>query len=138
MRLERLHIKGFKSIVDQTVALGRVNCFIGTNGVGKSNILEALGVCSAAAGGRVDDEAILRRGVRAGLPRQFKGSFNCVPISPHIFLEARGTQETSYRVSLLNPLGKPEPGWSFKSEALSAGSRQILTRGPRGKGALNL
>ena len=123
MRLRRLHIKGFKSIVDQTVALGRVNCFIGANGVGKSNILEALGVCGAAAGGRVDDEAILRRGVRAGLPRQFKGSFDGVPIPPHIFLEAEGEPETAYRVSLLNPLGKPEPGWSFKSEALSSGSR---------------
>ncbi len=31
---------------------------------GKSNLLEALGVLSAAVSGRVDDEALLRRGVR--------------------------------------------------------------------------
>ena len=75
MRLREIHIKGFKSIVDQTVSLGRVNCFIGANGVGKSNVLEAMGVLGAAASGRVDDEAIIRRGVRAGLPRLFKTSF---------------------------------------------------------------
>ena len=138
MGLRQIHIKGFKSIVEQTIALGRVNCFIGANGVGKSNILEALGVCGAAANGRVDDEAILRRGVRAGLPRLFKASFDSAPIPPHILLEAEGAPAASYRVSLLNPLGKPEPGWSFKSEALSSGDTQLLSRGPRGKGARNL
>jgi energy-coupling factor transporter ATP-binding protein EcfA2 len=138
MRLRQLHIKGFKSIVDQKVALGRVNCFIGANGVGKSNVLEALGVLGAAAGGRVDDEAIIRRGVRAGLPRLFKASFAGTQIPPHIFLEATGEPNAVYRVSLLNPLGRPEPAWSFKSEALSAGSTQIVTRAPPGKSKLNL
>lgn len=74
MRLRDIHIVGFKSIVDQSVTLGRVNCFIGANGAGKSNVLEAIGVLSAAASGRVDDEAIIRRGVRAGLPRLFKSA----------------------------------------------------------------
>lgn len=138
MRLSALHIKGFKSIVDQTVRLGRVNCFIGANGVGKSNILEALGVLGAAAGGRVDDEAIIRRGVRAGLPRLFKASFAGAQIPPHIFLEAVGAPAAAYRVALLNPLEKPEPAWSFKSEALSSGATDIVTRAPRTKSWLNL
>ncbi|MFA5810641.1 MAG: AAA family ATPase, partial [Thermoleophilia bacterium] len=42
--IKTLHIQGFKSISDQTLELGRVNCLIGANGVGKSNVLEALGV----------------------------------------------------------------------------------------------
>lgn len=138
MRVRQFHIKGFKSIVDQTVSLGRVNCFIGANGVGKSNILEALGVLSAAASGRVDDEAIIRRGVRAGLPRLFKASFSGTPIPPHIFLEAEGEAGSSYRVSLLNPLGKPEPAWSFKSEMLSSASAQVVTRWPNEKNTLHL
>lgn len=138
MRLREIHIKGFKSIVDQTLSLGRVNCFIGANGVGKSNVLEALGILGAAAGGRVDDESIIRRGVRAGLPRLFKTSFAGTLIPPHILLEAVGEPDAGYRVSLLNPLQKPEPAWSFKSEALSSGSTQIITRGPRGKSRLNL
>lgn len=122
---------GFKSVVDQSVSLGRVNCFIGANGVGKSNVLEALGVLGAAATGRVDDEAIIRRGVRAGLPRLFKTSFAGTRIPPHITLEARGEPPATFRVSLLNPLDQPKPAWSFKTESLSSGETQIVSRGVR-------
>ena len=73
--IRSIQIEGFKSIPSQTLELGRVNCFIGANGVGKSNILEAIGVLSAAASGKVDDESLLRRGVRAGTPRLFKTAF---------------------------------------------------------------
>jgi energy-coupling factor transporter ATP-binding protein EcfA2 len=131
MRLRQVHVRGFKSIVDQTVALGRVNCFIGANGVGKSNVLEALGVLGSAAGGRVDDEAIIRRGVRAGLPRLFKTSFAGTQIPPHITLEADGEPAATFRVSLLNPLEKPKPAWSFKTELLSSGEASIVSRGVR-------
>lgn len=138
MALRRVHIKGFKSIVDQSFDLGRVNCFIGANGAGKSNVLEALGVLSAAAAGSVDDEAILRRGVRAGLPRLYKASFASSPILPHILLEAEGEPLATYRVSLWNPLENPKPAWSYKSEVLDSGSKRIVSRAPKDKKALNL
>ena len=104
MRLREIRIKGFKSIVDQTLILGRLNCFIGANGAGKSNFLEAVGVLGAASSGRVDDEAIFRRGVRAGLPRLFKNSFAGMAIPPHITVQADGEPVATFRVSLLNPL----------------------------------
>ena len=66
--IDRLIIRSFKSIVDQEIPLGYVNVFIGANGSGKSNILEALGVLAAAASGRIDDESLQRRGVRPGGP----------------------------------------------------------------------
>ena len=47
--IRTIQINGFKSIESASVELGRVNCFIGANGVGKSNILEAIGVLGAAA-----------------------------------------------------------------------------------------
>ena len=50
--IRKVDIRGFKSIYSTTIELGRVNCFIGANGVGKSNLLEALGVLGAAANGR--------------------------------------------------------------------------------------
>jgi len=131
MRLREIHIRGFKSVLDQSVSLGRVNCFIGANGVGKSNVLEALGVLGAAATGRVDDEAIIRRGVRAGLPRLFKTSFAGTQIPPHITLEAHGEPSATFRVALLNPLDKPKPAWSFKTEVLASGQTQIVSRGVR-------
>lgn len=73
--LRTLTIQGFKSIANLELELGRVNCLIGANGVGKSNVLEALGILGAAASGVVDDESLLRRGVRAGTPRLYKTSF---------------------------------------------------------------
>jgi hypothetical protein len=132
MKLRTIHIQGFKSIVDQTIELGRVNCFIGANGAGKSNVLEAIGVLAAAANGRVDDEQMIRNGVRAGLPRLFKTSFEGTRIRPHITLEATGDPRATFRVSLLNPLDSPAPAWSFKTEFLSSGDTEVVSRGVRG------
>ncbi|MEN9410508.1 MAG: hypothetical protein RL216_2482, partial [Pseudomonadota bacterium] len=38
--IRHLTITGFKSILCAELDLGRLNCFIGANGVGKSNVLE--------------------------------------------------------------------------------------------------
>ena len=48
--LEQLKISRFKSVRDQTLDFGRVNLFIGGNGSGKSNLLEAIGLVSACLG----------------------------------------------------------------------------------------
>jgi predicted ATPase len=124
-------IEDFKSVSAMELNLGRVNCFIGANGVGKSNILEAIGILGAAANGRVDDEAIARRGVRPGLPRLYKSSFQVDRIRPHIKLTASWGHETSLAVSLLNPLERPQPAWSFKTETLTEGNTHWVSRGVR-------
>lgn len=137
MTIHQVHINGFKSIHAETIELGRVNCFIGANGVGKSNVLEAIGVLGAAANGVVDDEALLRRGVRAGLPRLFKSSFASERTPSHIGMEAQSAAGAAYRVSLLNPLDSPEPAWSYKTEVLSDGTAEIVSAGVRNKKNLN-
>lgn len=131
--IRNIRVEGFKSIASQTVELGRVNCFIGANGVGKSNLLEAVGILGAAASGKVDDEAIARRGVRAGLPRLYKTAFSDQRIRPHITLEVTGDNGAIYRVSLLNPLDDPKPAWSFKTEFLRDDSAEFVSRGVRGE-----
>lgn len=135
--IRRLKIKGFKSITELDLELGSVNCFIGANGVGKSNVLEAIGVLGAAANGTVDDEALVRRGVRPGLPRLFKSSFQDFRSLPHIGLEAIDENGATYRVSLLNPLEAPEPAWSFKTETLTDGVNTVVGEGVRSRGNLN-
>ncbi len=135
--IRKLKIRGFKSITELDIELGVVNCFIGANGVGKSNVLEALGVLGAAANGAVDDEALQRRGVRPGLPRLFKSSFHDFRSLPHIGLEAVAQSGATYKVSLLNPLESPDPAWSFKTETLTDGQKTILTDGVRNKINLN-
>ena len=40
--VSKVRIKNFKSVVDLELELGKVNVFIGENGCGKTNILEAI------------------------------------------------------------------------------------------------
>jgi predicted ATPase len=143
--IERIQINGFKSIVEMQLELGRVNCFIGANGVGKSNILEAIGVLGAAANGKVDDESLLRRGVRPGVPRLYKTSFASQKTPVHIGFTASGSEELTakrktyhpeYQISLLNPLEQPQPAWNFKTERLS-GEKELVADGVRNKKSLN-
>lgn len=135
--LRKLDISGFKSIHEQRIELGRVNCFIGANGVGKSNVLEALGVLGAAANGVVDDESLLRRGVRAGVPRLYKSSFASERTPAHIGIGIEGDTKESFRVSLLNPLESPDPAWTYKTEVLTDGLEEIVSDGVRNKKNLN-
>ena len=116
--LKQLSVRTFKSLENVEIDLGLVNVFIGANGSGKSNLLEALGVLSAAADGKVDDQALLNRGVRPGLPALYKSAFPARTgkrIPPHLFFGAAG-RKSRYEVSLHNPLKKPAPAWRFKTE----------------------
>lgn len=70
--VDKVKIHNFKSIENMELELGLLNIFIGANGAGKTNILEALGIISSAVYGIVDDESLLRRGVRPGVPRLYK------------------------------------------------------------------
>ncbi|MDP2107369.1 MAG: AAA family ATPase [Desulfobulbaceae bacterium] len=106
--LNTIKIKSFKSLEEVGVDLGLVNVFIGANGSGKSNLLEAIGVLGAAANGRVDDEALLRRGVRPGLPALYKSSFTGSR-QPEAIRFTASNKGASYSVGLFNPLNKPEP-----------------------------
>ncbi len=136
--LQRVQIERFKSIVDLEIDLGRVNVFIGANGSGKSNVLEAVGVLGAAASGRVDDESLLRRGVRPGVPGLYKTAFKLAKNVPHIKFGARSEAEAVYEVTLWNPLKDPSPAWRFKTEVLlTTGGRPVATRNPASKKTLN-
>ena len=127
--IRQIEIDNFKSIRHADIELGNINLFIGENGAGKSNILEAIGVISAAVYGTVDDESLLRRGVRPGVPRLYKTSNRKYKTGPHIHFSVR-SETCFYSVSLLNPLKNPKPRWSFKTERLASGDlEQPYTRG---------
>src|SRR5678816_902697 len=75
VNVNRIHIKNFKSIVDLRLELGPVNVFIGENGSGKSNILEALAFAAAAASSKLDNEFLVSRGIRVTDPRFMRSAF---------------------------------------------------------------
>lgn len=118
--LRKIKVERFKSLVSLELDLGRLNLFIGANGSGKSNLLEAIGVLGAATFGRVDDETLLRRGVRPGVPRLYKSAFPLTKKQnvPHILFGAQAASGARYEVTLWNPLENPSPAWRFKTETL--------------------
>lgn len=74
--LQAITIKNFKSIVEDTIELGRVNVFIGENGCGKSNILEAVGFASLAEKyGSIDTDILSINGIRVAKPSLMMAAF---------------------------------------------------------------
>jgi predicted ATPase len=73
--LKQLQVQNFKSILFETIELGQLNFFIGENGSGKSNLLEALAVMSAAKQERLDIEGLYSKGVRVAKPELTFSSF---------------------------------------------------------------
>lgn len=73
--LQEIHIENFKSIENLTLELGRINVFIGENGCGKSNILEAIAFGTAASRGMLGNEFLVSRGIRVTEPRFMRSAF---------------------------------------------------------------
>ena len=74
--IKEIAIKNFKSIVDLKLPLGRFNLFIGANGSGKSNILEAIAFGAAASSDKLDFEYFANRGIRVVEPRFMLPAFS--------------------------------------------------------------
>jgi AAA15 family ATPase/GTPase len=73
--LKSINIINYKSIVDDTIELGRFNIFIGVNGSGKTNILEALATIGAERGKDLTFDGLYSRGVRIARPDLIISSF---------------------------------------------------------------
>lgn len=69
MILRQLHIINFKSIATASLSLSdKVNCFIGLNGMGKTNVLDALHYLSFVRSHLgVNDSLVVRRGTEAAV-----------------------------------------------------------------------
>ena len=74
--IERIHIKNFKSIYDLDINVGRINLFIGENGSGKSNLLEALVFVSAYQSNKLDNEFLVSRGLRVPSAKLMVSAFD--------------------------------------------------------------
>ncbi|MFO0017490.1 MAG: AAA family ATPase [Synechococcaceae cyanobacterium] len=126
--IDRIEITAFKSIQEAKLELGAFNVFVGANGSGKSNILEAIGVLGAAAAGRVNDESLLYRGVRPGLPDLYKTSFRGHKRRNAIRFGAY-SGASSYEVELNNPSNQ-STAWSYKTETWLSAGKQVVGRSP--------
>src|SRR5208283_626274 len=96
--ITRVTVKSFKSLESVEIELGQVNVFMGANGSGKSNLLEAVSVLGAAASGRVDEESLTRRGCRPGI--FYRTMFESASATPDTTIEAIGPEGSSYAADL--------------------------------------
>ncbi len=104
--LRQIHIENFKSIEKLTLELGRINVFIGENGCGKSNVLEAIAFGAAASRGLLDNEFLVSRGIRVTEPRFMRAAFR------------NETQEQDVRIGWK----ADEPGNDFECTLRTIGS----------------
>jgi energy-coupling factor transporter ATP-binding protein EcfA2 len=128
----RLEISDFKSLKKVEVELAQVSVLVGANGVGKSNLLEAIGILGAAASGRVDDQALLRRGVRPGVPELYKSAFAGMKLNNFVKLSALTASGAGYSATITNPIGNPKQWWTFSHEHVKDPLGVVASRSPSG------
>lgn len=73
--INNIIINNYKSVDNINLDLGRFNIFIGANGSGKSNILEAIAMIGASQGNDLDLDGLISRGIRIAKPRLTLSSF---------------------------------------------------------------
>lgn len=114
--IRKITIENFKSIDRLELDLGRVNVFIGENGCGKSNILEAISFGAAAAADKLDHEFLVSRGIRVTDPKLMRSAFNQESREQPIKLTFVLPNST-FSLSLSHP-GTPYAEWNNSSKEL--------------------
>lgn len=112
--IKEIQIKNFKSIKKMKLELGRVNVFIGENGSGKSNILEAIALAGAGAAGKLDNEFLASRGIRAAEPKHMRCAFGAENSASDISISITSTDNTRVTFELAHD-GRPYSSWKIKS-----------------------
>lgn len=132
--ITKLKIERFKSIKDLELDFGQVNIFIGGNGSGKSNILESIGVMSAALSRGLSDSDFGRKGVRITPPALMKSAFKGSDLPKSLILKAELSSGIEYYCALTS--SSHESSLSFRHEKCEYNGRSVFGRSPKGASAL--
>ena len=109
--LTKITIENYKSVEQLELELGRVNVFIGANGCGKSNILEAIAFASAASKNQLEDIFLATRGIRTTNPLMMKWAFEAENLEKDILVK----METSYCSIFCTIFINTENNWERKT-----------------------
>ena len=112
--LKEVRIQNYKSIQKLKLELGRVTVLIGENGCGKSNILEAIALASAAANDKLDNEFLAARGIRVTEPQLMRSAFEIDNLDKEIKIDIKGHDEQKFSCILDND-NSPYSQWIDKS-----------------------
>lgn len=108
--IRQIKIKNFKSIETLELELGRFNVFIGENGSGKTNVLEAIAFGGAAAADKLDNEFLSPRGIRVTNPQLMRSAFDTESKVKEIGLQFSGDDKKTVCFRLNNE-NKPYSRW---------------------------
>lgn len=125
--IKRLEIKGFKSIWQESLDLGQLNVFIGTNGAGKSNLLEALAMISCSLEGGIDYEKLKQRGSRLSSSAIFRSAFKAKNRTSTLKLGVALSNDVSYSMSV-NAVN----GFRFLAESVKLKQKTLAGRSNNG------
>ena len=134
--LEQLKISRFKTIRDLTLQFGRVNLFIGGNGTGKSNILEAVGLTAACLERGLGDSDIGAKGLRLTPATLMKSSFKGEELPKTLQLDASFGGNVRYKAVLQS--SDSHPLLRFFSESSECRGRAVFGRSGAGARAAGL
>ena len=131
--LEELSVARFKSVREQRLSFGRVNLFIGGNGTGKSNLLEAIGLASACLSRGLGDSDISQKGLRLTPAELMKSSFKNENLPKTLELSASFSRGIRYKVALRS--SAKDPLLSIFSESCTVRTKKVFGRSNRGASA---
>ncbi|MHA4811871.1 AAA family ATPase [Flavitalea flava] len=117
--IKEISINNFKSVQELTIPLTRFNVLIGSNGSGKSNILEAIAFGAAASANKLDNEFLSSRGIRASDSPLMKSAFSISNASKEISLQFK-TAEKDIQFSIEEDDG-PVLKWVVKEKGILEG-----------------
>lgn len=100
--IREVKIQNYKSIDSLDLEWGRVNVLIGENGCGKTNILEAIALASAAYSDKLDNEFLVSRGIRVTEPQLMRSAFDEENIEKNIRVEIILSDSDSLAFTLKN------------------------------------
>ncbi|EIJ43632.1 putative NTPase (NACHT family) [Beggiatoa alba B18LD] len=123
--ITHVKVKNFKSIVSTELELGQINVFIGANGAGKSNLLEALAFLSSAEENRLDPDTLYSKGIRIAKPSLMMSSFKEFPPSQEIELSVSLEKDDLPIQAKLGAKSTDNLLFHWEKIALSFDTRQI-------------
>jgi predicted ATPase len=124
--IREIRIENYKSIQKLKLSLGRVTVFIGENGCGKSNILEAIALASAAANNKLDNEFLFSRGIRVANSQFMRSAFEQENLVKEIKIYLKGNDETAFDCILQHD-NQPYSNWYDKGHKHIGKIQEVLS-----------
>lgn len=138
MTINEIKVKNFKSLYDISFQPGKVNVFIGANGSGKSTILEAIGILSAAMTDRVNNNVLQRKGIRLSASSLYKSKFKTMKregLTVDLGIQWIDEEKYDYTAHLTTPTD--DDAWKYHSESVNQEENLLWGRSNRSSALLN-